>query len=625
MSTLALPSPRRRRGRGAGVARAMPGAGRIAARRRRDRLALWPLFERVAQLDAGPRPALPRSRHRGRRLARTRAAGDVRQRRRARRGARRDGVVRERAGRRATRLPSALPADLAQAIARATEAFVRPLRAADERARALARSDESGGALREHGDAVAGDRSRPRAVPSSASSCERRRRRSAAAALRGALGRGALARPASAPTRRTAAASTSRAPTPCCCSPPRSTAAPRPRRSPPMRSLPPSSPRASPCAGGAEALAATAALMADARQSLVNCAQERGDARAHRARPERNGRRRWGSATSSSSGAGAPRARRSASPPRSPPGPAPRGLARVPWPLGGGREFTPARIEAAVDEPAGAFRPRASSRSGGAGRVARTRAAPADARRPAPSCSSLSSRIGYPGFVARDRRSAALLLLDLSLARPRRQPLPRALPPGPPLARRCCRSRSCSSCARRSSRGFAWLLSVIGETRRAREPAPRPRRRRRASLVLATAGAVLALRPGPREHAPADLRARPGLADRRRRLVLLPARRPAHRAPGAAAAARRSRSCATPGRCCSSSRVLVARDVRHARHGPAADRRLRVGRVPRRGGRDVVASPQRPGRRAFALAVAPVRGLDRRVTFALFGSARSTA
>ena len=187
------------------------------------------------------------------------------------------------------------------------------------------------------------------------------------------------------------------------------------------------------------------------------------------------------------------------------------------------------------------------------------------------------------------------MLLDLSLARPRRQPLSRALSPGPSLARRCWCSRSLlfAAPAARARRSPGCSRSAARRCG-ARAGATARVERRRASSSLATAVGRARLRPRPRQHAPAHVGARPRLADRRRRLVLLPARRAADRA----ARAQRQRRAASFLRYAWPLLFVVARagrrDGRHARHGAAADRRLRVGRVPRRVARDVVASPQRP-------------------------------
>ena len=94
--------------------------------------------------------------------------------------------------------PIHLPSTVAQAIARTSEAFQRPLRDAEQRALAPARA----GRKRRRRAARAGrcdrgDRIGHRAVPAALPDRERRRRRSAAAALRGTLGRWRARGPAS--------------------------------------------------------------------------------------------------------------------------------------------------------------------------------------------------------------------------------------------------------------------------------------------------------------------------------------------------------------------------------------------------------------------------------------------
>ncbi len=170
-----------------------------------------------------------------------------------------------------------------------------------------------------------------------------------------------------------------------------------------------------------------------------------------------------------------------------------------------------------------------------------------------------------------------LLLLDLSRARPCRQPLPRALPPGPPLARRCSTLSVLLFLRRPLSRGFAWLLSVAGEARAAARAAAigrcrrrrRARRWRRGAAVLAFGLALANLRQLTSELGRVwlivgaawffFLRAGP-LTERLARSGTA-----GDLVPGA-----------TPGRCCSSSRCWSRAMLRHARHGPAPDRRLRA-------------------------------------------------
>ena len=357
------------------------------------------------------------------------------------------------------------------------------------------------------------------------------------------------------------------------------------------------------------ALAATAALMADARQSAVERAQERGDARAAADGRLAVGRRDGCSATRCCCASRRARRRRpSASPLRSPLWAAAAWLARVPWPLAGSARLRARRgIDAALRQRAGAVRAGARRR-GAAGRwssAASRRRDPVPTR--ACAAQAMSSRIGYAGPRARHRPRLA------AAARPvgeRRIP---ATATSRSTTRATCGSacwcsRCCCSCASRWRAALAWLLSVAGEARAPRGAAPRRWRRGGGSSLLATLAALVAfglalsnlrqltselgrvwlivgaawfffLRAGP-------LAERLARAAARRRLV------PALRV----AAAVRRRACW--------SRAML----RHARHGPAADRRLRrrARSSPRRsrcGGTSAAASASR----RFALAVGAVR------------------
>ena len=370
---------------------------------------LFPLFARIAPLDPGrdqrfldrglavvglPEPVLPATCDAVAGLAATDVATTLCGRRRAAAP---------------TRALDALPAPLALAVGRATEAFVQPLRAAEARAHALAGDDGSGDApVRERADAVAAVESdvapfverfqltrgastgpvplhcavrwvesafaptpaRPDAVAADVG----RTRADAALLLAAALdGRGATA---------TLAASAEL----------------------------PSTPTAPSCASGAEALAATAALFADARHSLVNARKnEAMRALARSAGTQwaaamalgfvfvvwsrRAARPAFGVAAALVAWAGAAWA------------------ARVPWPLPGGHEFILARADPSWRTPPATFVVALAA----AGLVVAlasllrpkrvTRAAPLRA---------MSSRVGYAGFVVATG-VGWLLLLDLSL------------------------------------------------------------------------------------------------------------------------------------------------------------------------------------------------------------------
>ena len=155
------------------------------------------------------------------------------------------------------------------------------------------------------------------------------------------------------------------------------------------------------------------------------------------------------------------------------------------------------------------------------------------------------------------------------------------------------------------SRGLGWLLSIGGETRaprgasaRRRAARVRPRCWRPLAALTAFGLALSNLRQLTSELGRVwlivgaawffFLRAGP-LAER-----LARAR------PAAA-----SRSGATSGRCCSSSRVLIAAMLVTRDMGPLLIAGYALGRLPRRDGGDVVASAQRPH------ASAAVRARDR--------------
>ena len=199
-------------------------------------------------------------------------------------------------------------------------------------------------------------------------------------------------------------------------------------------------------------------------------------------------------------------------------------LARVPWPLAGGHELAFGRAGAAWNSAPGAF---VLALAGAAAALTIFALARRPSRaRPAPITQSMSSRIGYPGFVLATGLGA-LILLDLSLAGHASNRYLALYHQGHLWL--AMLALSILLFARRSlSRGFAWLLSVGGETL-----GRASRRHGRFSVAVAARpgdGRCRArLRPGLRPPAPAHVGDRPRLADRRRRLVLLPARR--HRSP----------------------------------------------------------------------------------------------
>jgi cell division protein FtsW (lipid II flippase) len=487
LSTLAIVAARPPAAWGARVARAVPWLVEFALVVAAIAW-LWPLFARVAQLDPGrdqrfldrglavaglPAVVLPATCDSVAALAEPQVA---------------TALCARAAGRRAARLPSTLPADLAQAIARATEAFVQPLRAADERARALgSAADEGAGALHEHGDAVAGIEAdlapyveRFQLMPGD--SAGPLPLRCAARWVDAAL----APRPVTADASAAASIDVARANAVLLLAAALDgRAATGPLAADALLPPSPSSP-SSRCAGGAEALAATAALLADARHSLLNARKNE----AMRALTRSAGTQ-WAAAM----GLGfvfVVWSRRAARPLV--------GVAaalaawalaawgaRVPWPLGGGREFTTARIDWPWTSPPAPFVLCLAAAAALVALVALARRGPtAHAPRVV---RSLSSRIGYPGFVVATG-AGFLLLLDLSLqGHAGNRYL--ALYHQSHLWLAMLTLSVLVFVRAPLARGMAWLLSVSGEVV---ERASRRVGRGGAAvlIVLATAAAVLA-------------------------------------------------------------------------------------------------------------------------------------
>jgi cell division protein FtsW (lipid II flippase) len=370
---------------------------------------LVPLFARIAPLDPGrdqrfldrglavvglPEAVLPATCDAVAALAATDVAGALC-------GARRTAAP--------ARKLDAMPAPLAVAIGRATEAFARPLRAADERARSLAGEDRDGdAAVRERADAIAAIESdvapfverfqltqgagagplplgcaarwiessfaaRPARTDAPAADGERARANAAlllAAAIDGRAATAALAATAE---------------------------------------LPPT-PRGASCASGGEALAATAALFADARHSLDNARKNE----AMRALTRSAGTQ-WAAAMAlgflfvvwsrhaarPALGVAAALAAWAAA----------AWAARVPWPLSGGHDFVLARDDASWHTPPATFVIVLAAIAVVIAIVALARG-PATQR--AAPLRAMSSRVGYAGFVVASG-VGWLLLLDLSL------------------------------------------------------------------------------------------------------------------------------------------------------------------------------------------------------------------
>jgi len=367
---------------------------------------LVPLFARIAPLDPGrdqrfldrgiavvglPDPVLPATCDAVAALAATDVAGALC-------GSRRASA--------STRKLDAMPAPLALAIARATEAFARPLRAADERARSLGSADGDGdAAVRERADAVA-------AIESDVAPFVERFQlaegagplplRCAARWVESSLASPARADAPTADAERAranavlllAAALDGRAATAALAA---------------TAELPPASRKAS-CASGGEALAATAALFADARHSLDNARKNE----AMRAL-SRSAGLQWAAAMAlgfvfvvwsrrarqPALGVAAALAAWAAA----------AWAARVPWPLSGGHDFVLARADASWRTPPATFVLVVAG-------IAAVVAVAALVRGPKPQRAaplrSMSSRVGYAGFVVATG-VGWLLLLDLSL------------------------------------------------------------------------------------------------------------------------------------------------------------------------------------------------------------------
>jgi len=370
---------------------------------------LVPLFARIAPLEPGrdqrfldrgiavvglPEPVLPATCDAVAALAATDVVGALC-------GARRTAPP--------TRKLDAMPAPLAVAIGRATEAFARPLRAADERARSLTGEDRDGdAAVRERADAIA-------AIEADvAPFVERFQLTQGAGAgplpLRCAarwIESSFAARPARADTPAAdgeraranavlllAAAIDGRAATAALAA---------------TAELPPT-PRGAPCASGGEALAATAALFADARHSLDNARKNE----AMRALTRSAGTQ-WAAAMAlgflfvvwsrhaarPALGVAAALAAWAAA----------AWAARVPWPLAGGHDLVLARDGASWRTPPATFVIVLAAIAVVIAIVALARG-PATQR--AAPLRAMSSRVGYAGFVVASG-VGWLLLLDLSL------------------------------------------------------------------------------------------------------------------------------------------------------------------------------------------------------------------
>ena len=456
-------------------------------------LALWPLFERLAPLAAGrdqrfldrgiavaalPDPVLPSL------CDAVGASVDP---------ALAAALCGNALAARAAPPPPTFPGALGHAAARASQAFARPLQEAEERALAVRGSPGL------DGDDVLASTDALAAIdadiaPFRARFQPRRRRRPGAARLRAARRRRRLCgTPAGRRRGRGArAASLARR---------RAPARRRTRRSPRDgrtrgRGAAAAAPAAPGCGRIADSLAATAALMADARQSVTTRARTKRCARSLRSAGDQ-----WAAAMAlgfvfvvwSRRAVAAPLGVAAALAAWA--GAAwvgPRALAVRQWP----RTSYLARAGISSD---GARRRRSSSRSSAPPRaVGRRSLRPhrPPATRPAPIAQAMSSRIGYPGFVVATGTRLADPARPLA-RRPCRQPLPRALSPGPSLAGDADRSRCCCSLRRAARARLAWRSRVGGEavqraSRRVGAATRRRAARRRDRGAVLAFGIVLA-------------------------------------------------------------------------------------------------------------------------------------
>jgi len=369
---------------------------------------LWPSFERVAQLDGAgrdqrfldrgiavtglPEAVVPAACDSVGALAEARVADSLCRSRRAA----------------SVQAPTRMPSAVAQAIARASEAFQRPLRDQEQRTLALRAQAESGDVeLREQADAIA-------AIESDIAPFRQRFQiatgddgplplRCASRWVEGALA-------ARVPADDAALAVTARANAVLLLAAAldgRAATAPLAGDA-----LLPPAPRSPPCRGAVESLAAAAALMADARQSLVNSRKNE----AMRALAPSAGLQ-WAAAMALGY-AFLVWSRRAAAPSL--------GIAaalvawagaawlgRVPWPLAGSHDVALGRAGAAWTSAPGVFVLALAGAGAALAVVALARRHSRD--RAAPIAQSMSSRVGYPGF-ALATGLGWLILFDLSLA-----------------------------------------------------------------------------------------------------------------------------------------------------------------------------------------------------------------
>ena len=282
-------------------------------------------------------------------------------------------------------------------------------------------------------------------------------------------------------------------------------------------------------------------------------------------------------------------------------------LARVPWAFASRRGFLPARVDTSFASAPAGFVWCLVAAALVLCIASLVHATPANASLP-PRKQSMSSRVGYAGLVIATGLGW-ILLFDLSInGHPGNRYL--ALYHQGHLWLAMLTLSTLLFLRQSLSRVFTWTLSVAGEL--ARRAA---RRRGRMAVAardrLADRGRLARLLVRPRQSGAAYFRARPRLADHRRRLVLFPARRSHDRAAGAVGANGNVVHRLRVADLCRRRRAGRGH-VRHPRHGPAAHLRLRLGRVCRCGPGHVVASPQRPDRVGVRLGSTRFRDMDRR-------------
>ena len=172
-------------------------------------------------------------------------------------------------------------------------------------------------------------------------------------------------------------------------------------------------------------------------------------------------------------------------------------------------------------------------------------------RRPLAPPQAMSSRLGYPRPGVGDRAGLAALAGPVG-QRPRGKPLSRAVSPGASVAGHADLDRRAVPAP--AARAHARLDAVDERRDRARCAATTRLWAYVGHAGPGDAGRARSHRHRAVQHAPAHVGVGTRVVDRRRRVVLLPARRPIGRTPVALGRHRGFGRCATCGRCCSSCR-----------------------------------------------------------------------